>query len=142
MEIYTFEELFESMTYKRKTIKDALRRGFVVFEYTKKDGSHRKAFGTLMGSYILQYWKPKGVYCYSIDVLKAMGYIQYWDLERNDFRQFRVKKKGVDIVGTYSSYGKLVSAYPALEEKNRKPKYPIYKELKAAYPPKRRKRNK
>ena len=135
MEVYTYE-IFESMTYKRKIIKDALRRGFVVFDYIKKDGSHRKAFGTLLETYIRQHWKPSSIYSYSIEVCKSLGYIQYWDLERNNFRQFRVKDNGVNIVETYSSYGRLISAYPKLAANRKKPKYKMYKKLKLAHPKK------
>jgi hypothetical protein len=138
MEVYSYE-LFESMTYKRKKIKEALHNGFVVFEYKKKDGTHRKAFGTLKSNYILQHWKPKGEYCYSIEVCKSLGYIQYWDLERNNFRQFRLKDAGIDIVETFPTYSRIVSAYPQLAQHKKKPKYPIYKKLKVTYPKDKRK---
>ena len=40
MEVYSYE-LFESITYKRKKIKEALHNGFVVFEYTPAN-CHKK----------------------------------------------------------------------------------------------------
>lgn len=131
MEILSYE-LFEKMTYTRKTIKEALRTSFVVFEYIKRDGSRRTAYGTLIDSYIRQHWKPKGG-SYSIEVCKALGYIQYWDLERNNFRQFRIKDSGVNIVETFSSYSQIVSAYPILSHHKAKPKYPMFGKLKLAH---------
>lgn len=132
MKIFSYE-LFEKMTYTRKTIKDALRKGFVVFEYIKKDGSHRTAYGTLMDSYIRRYWKPTGKYSPSIDKLKSLGYIQYWDLMRNNFRQFNLEEDGVNIVKTYPTYNQLLTAYPELEKFGKKGKYPIYKKLKLSH---------
>ena len=67
---------------------DALGQGIAVFEYEKKDGSLRKAKGTLCKGVSAEY----DAYEYKTDSLDNDKYpnleIKYWDLDKEAFRAF------------------------------------------------------
>ena len=63
-----------------------LSEGVVKFQYTKKDGSVRTAVGTLKSDLITK--KTAGGTNYA----KAAGYTTYFDLEKENFRNFAESK--------------------------------------------------
>lgn len=62
-------------------LKKSLRKGIVHFEFRKKDGSLRRAVGTLKETF-LPSLKGSGV-------RRSDEVITYFDLEKNGFRAFR-----------------------------------------------------
>ena len=108
--------IFEKMLHKEKSIRKALDANFCVFQYIKKNGEKRKAFGTLNRDFVSKRWKPSGISSPSIDALQSMGYIQYWDIERKNFRQFNMDD-GVDLITEYSTAEEMAEDYPFLRKK-------------------------
>lgn len=74
--------------YLVRDLLDALGQGIAVFEYEKKDGSLRKAKGTLCKGVSAEY----DAYEYKTDSLDNDKYpnleIKYWDLDKEAFRAF------------------------------------------------------
>lgn len=71
----------------RKLILDKLREGIVVFHYRKKNGTLRKAQGTLNMALIPTEHHPKGTGRQPKDDI-----IPYFDIERNHWRSFRLHR--------------------------------------------------
>ena len=86
--------------YLVRDLLDALGQGIAVFEYEKKDGSLRKAKGTLCKGVSDGY----DAYEYKTDSLDNDKYpkldISYWDLDKEAFRTFSVAnvKRIVEVV--------------------------------------------
>lgn len=119
--------VFEKMLHKEKSIRKALDSNFCVFQYIKKDGEKRKAFGTLKSDFISKYWKPSGEESPSIDALRLQGYIQYWDIERKNFRQFTMDE-GVELIAEYETAEEMAEEYPELRKNLGLKKYDKKKE--------------
>lgn len=68
---------------KRPNIIAKLKTGLVAFQFTKKDGSTRTAFGTLDSS-LFNYEAKGGKSFESVD------YVRYWDLEKNAWRMVKL----------------------------------------------------
>ena len=114
--------IFEKLLHKEKSIRTALDNNFCVFRYIKKDGEKRKAYGTLKRDFVSKRWKPSGEESPSTDALKLKGYIQYWDIERNNFRQFTMDD-GVELIAEYGTAEEMAEEYPELRKKLGVPKY-------------------
>ena len=67
-------------------LKEMMKQGTVKFQYVKKDGTVRTAFGTLKSDLITK--KPAGGVCYP----KEVGYTPYFDIEKDCFRVFAESK--------------------------------------------------
>jgi len=122
MKIIESFAVFEKLLHKEKSIRKALDSNFCVFQYIKKDGEKRKAFGTLKSDFISKWWKPSGEESPSIDALRLQGYIQYWDIERKNFRQFTMDE-GVHLLEEYATAEEMAEKYPELRKKLGLPKY-------------------
>lgn len=114
--------IFEKLLHKEKTIRTALDNNFCVFKYIKKGGEKRRAYGTLKEDFVSKRWKPSGNPSPSTDALKLKGYIQYWDIERNNFRQFTMDD-GVELIAEYPTAEEMGEEYPKLRKKLGLPKY-------------------
>ena len=68
---------------KRSDIIAKLKTGLCAFQFTKKDGSTRTAFGTLDSS--LFNYEAKGGRSFS-----SVEYVRYWDFEKNNWRMFKL----------------------------------------------------
>lgn len=73
-----------------KELQEMLHNEEVVFEFRKKDGSIRKAKGTLIESYLPATEGKSGKQ-------SSDNVVVYWDLDKNGFRSF-VKE---NFVGAY-----------------------------------------
>lgn len=122
MKIIESFAVFEKLLHKEKSIRKALDSNFCVFQYIKKDGEKRKAFGTLKSDFISKWWKPSGEESPSIDALRLQGYIQYWDIERKNFRQFTMDE-GVHLLEEYETAEEMAEEYPELRKNLGLPKY-------------------
>ena len=65
-----------------KILKEKLHEGEVNFEYLKKDGTIRKARGTLDTGMIPECYWPK-------EQPTAPDNVRYWDLDADGWRSFR-----------------------------------------------------
>ena len=122
MEVIKSFAIFEKLLHKEKSMKDALGNNFCVFQYIKKGGEKRRAYGTLKEDFISKRWQPTGKPSPSTDALKLKGYIQYWDIERNNFRQFTMDD-GVELIAEYPTAEEMGEEYPKLRKNLGLPKY-------------------
>ena len=101
-------------------IKD-LEKGFVVFEYTKKSGELRTAFGTLRSDFIDKFFTPSEISPNSprrngYKAAKAKGYKTYFDLERGTFRQMRLNNGRVYELSVHDTIEDLVNDFPEMQK--------------------------
>ncbi len=78
------------MTTTKDKIVSALKEGEASFSYTKSDGSTRQARGTLNPTLLPESQRSR---IESVDTSGNM--ITYWDMERNDFRQFNSERAAI-----------------------------------------------
>lgn len=87
--------------YLVKDLLDALGQGIVVFEYEKKDGSVRRALGTLCKGVSAEYdaYEYKEKDKENRDCYPKLD-IPYWDLDRQAYRNFSAARlvKIIEVV--------------------------------------------
>lgn len=71
------------MSSSIKSLKDALKKGVITFQFKKKDGSIRTTKGTTNHEIISSNYTPKGG-----SGPAKYGYTSYWDVDKNDWRCF------------------------------------------------------
>lgn len=119
MEILGLDEyttLNESKVISEDEIRDALEKYFVAFVYYKKEGERRLAYGTLRPDFLEKHaqYKRKTKRKNAANGVKSAekkhGYIVYFDLERGEYRMFRLAG-GVHIHGKSKSYKDFYKKY-------------------------------
>lgn len=103
--------------FSKNTMEDALRRKFVVFYFTKKEGERRKGFGTLRKDFTTAFYVPStrpsdDPVRNGYKAVERRGYTKYYDLERDNFRNVNVKRGRVKIIATYNDLASLVKDFP------------------------------
>ena len=71
-------------------LKEILTMEKVYFEYKKRDGTIRKAFGTLQYAFIPEEKQPK-------NSLYESSNVRFFDLEKNEWRSISKNVKEVDV---------------------------------------------
>jgi len=68
-------------------LKELLYKGKVLFEYTKVDGTKRKAWGTLSTEFIPSYTPPTSIVDVSTGhIVRTYTHLRYYDLDRCGWR--------------------------------------------------------
>jgi len=66
---------------KTEELKEMLKAGKVHFEFTKRDGTLREAFGTLNMNYIPENMRPS-----DSSTNRNITTLRYFDLDKNEWR--------------------------------------------------------
>jgi WYL_2, Sm-like SH3 beta-barrel fold len=77
-------------TINIELLKEILTMEKVYFEYKKRDGTVRKAFGTLQYAFIPEDKHPK-------DSLYESSNVRFFDLEKGEWRSISKNVKEVDV---------------------------------------------
>lgn len=104
-------KLFESKINKKEEVVNTLKNNYCEFNYTKKSGEKRHAFGTLKDDFLKSVWTPSP----NSVPKKNLLYVVYWDLKRKNFRQFNINNFS-GFKNYFEYIDDFVKEYPKIEK--------------------------